>query len=377
MDAIQLADLRRNLDLLAQECRTDGDKRTLNQRRIAVLQDMFANAVTHLNPEGTGGGPAAAATDGAESAEATGPTEATRPTRPTEPSEPSEPSEASEPSNSRKPAEPAREHETSAATGKDGRPDTAPEPDRAEADVRSQADAGSQSAGSQADAGSEEAEPTSPSEPTGAPAASDRHGSGGEPQPTARINDTVLPAPNPPGWAKAPDPHIVVLVGLDTLLGANQAPGEVAGIGPIPASIARDLATRGTWRCAAVDGHGTILGLGRSTFTPHYRPPAATARFVRLRDQTCVWPGCRRQARHCDLDHRTPHRAGGATCECNLQALCRGHHRLKHEAGFRVRVPEESDAPPGTLDWTTPTGRTVRRHPVPAARPPLPEDPPF
>jgi 5-methylcytosine-specific restriction endonuclease McrA len=123
------------------------------------------------------------------------------------------------------------------------------------------------------------------------------------------------------------------------------------------------------WRCAATDDHGTILGLGRATFTPNYRPPAATTRLVRLRDTECVFPGCRRQARYCDLDHRVPHRLGGATCDCNLQVLCGHHHRLKHEAGFEVTLDPDiadPDTPPGTLTWTTPTGRRIQRHPEPA-----------
>jgi hypothetical protein len=213
-----------------------------------------------------------------------------------------------------------------------------------------------------------------------------------------RINDTALPD-LARGRPKRPEPQVIVTVGLDTLLGRDHNPAELAGYGPIPAAIARDLATRGVWRCAATDDHGTILGLGRATFTPNYRPPAATARLVRLRDTECVFPGCRRQARYCDLDHRVPHRLGGATCDCNLQVLCGHHHRLKHEAGFEVTLdadaphhdpdglrppshaaapagtgsgdstdpgaPRRASAPPGTLTWTTPTGRRVLRHPTP------------
>jgi hypothetical protein len=181
-------------------------------------------------------------------------------------------------------------------------------------------------------------------------------------------------------------PHIVVTVGLETLLGHNDAPADLAGYGPITAGMARDLATRGTWRCAVVDGdHGTILGVGRSTFSARYQPPEATARLVRMRDQTCTFPGCRRQAGRCDLDHRIPYSRGGPTCECNLQTLCGNHHRLKHEAGFRVRVSEDPDDPPGTVVWTTPTGAEVHRCPPSTAghlaetlgRSRLPDEPPF
>jgi hypothetical protein len=34
--------------------------------------------------------------------------------------------------------------------------------------------------------------------------------------------------------------------------------------------------------------------------------------------QTCAFPGCRRPASQCDLDHTAPFQRGGLTCECNL-----------------------------------------------------------
>ena len=52
----------------------------------------------------------------------------------------------------------------------------------------------------------------------------------------------------------------------------------------------------------------------------------------------------------CDLDHvvRFP---DGPTDEANLMAVCRHHHRLKHQAGWRVRM-----SPDGVCTWTTPSG---------------------
>jgi hypothetical protein len=84
-----------------------------------------------------------------------------------------------------------------------------------------------------------------------------------------------------------------------------------------------------------------------------YRPPPTLQHLIRVRQQTCAFPGCRRPASQCDLDHTTPFQRGGLTCECNLAPLCRKHHRCKQAKGWRLEQPE-----PGVLVWQTPAGRT-------------------
>lgn len=55
--------------------------------------------------------------------------------------------------------------------------------------------------------------------------------------------------------------------------------------------------------------------------------------------------------RRCDLDHRQPFDDGGVTCPCNLDALCRFHHRVKTFTGWSaVRVAGDR------LRWTSPLG---------------------
>jgi Domain of unknown function (DUF222) len=182
--------------------------------------------------------------------------------------------------------------------------------------------------------------------------------------------------PNGTGSATgSTDPQVVVTVPLETLLGLTETPGWLQGYGPLPAAMARDVAARGTWRCAVVDGvHGTLLGLGRATYRPDYRPGRPLSRHLTVRDQTCLFPGCHRAADACDDDHRRRW-PDGPTCECNLAKLCGHHHRLKHEANFTVALCRHPDQPPGTLDWTTPTGRVFHRAPtrLPSAAGPLAE----
>ena len=146
--------------------------------------------------------------------------------------------------------------------------------------------------------------------------------------------------------------HVTVPVG--TLLGLGGEPGELAGYGPIPASMARRLAADGTWRRILTDpATGAVLDVGRRA----YVPPAALAEHVIARDRTCRFPGCRQPARRCDLDHTVPY-PQGPTSDGNLAALCRHHHRLKHRTGWRVEQPR-----PGVLHWTSPTGHHYRTDP--------------
>jgi hypothetical protein len=49
-----------------------------------------------------------------------------------------------------------------------------------------------------------------------------------------------------------------------------------------------------------------------------YHPPRALRHLITIRQQTCSFPGCRRSATRCDLDHSIPYHLGGKTCECNL-----------------------------------------------------------
>jgi len=144
-------------------------------------------------------------------------------------------------------------------------------------------------------------------------------------------------------------PQIQVTVAATTLLGLDDLPGELAGYGPIPAEMARQIADDpdSTWRRILTDPvSGALLDYG----TTVYRPPPALARHVIARDQVCCFPGCRQPAEYCDLDHRNPYPVG-TTSESNLGSLCRHHHRAKTEGGWRWRRTDD-----GVIIWTAPTG---------------------
>ncbi len=149
-------------------------------------------------------------------------------------------------------------------------------------------------------------------------------------------------------------PQILVTVPAGTLLGLGGEPAHLAGHGPIPDSLARELARDGVWRRVLTDpATGAVLDVGRT----QHDPPADLERFVRVSDGMCRFPGCRRQAAGCDLDHTVPY-PEGETSAANLHALCRRHHRLKHETGWQVRA-----LPGSRLEWTSPLGAVYTTDP--------------
>jgi hypothetical protein len=198
---------------------------------------------------------------------------------------------------------------------------------------------------------------------------------------------------------------------LATWAGLSEAAGELAGHGPADAVTCRDVAARTgpatRWCLTLTDsggravahacasnppGQDVLAGAGKSgspgnPWSPAirwatglgckmqfletgpctharqsagYRPPPSLAHLLRIRQRTCSYPGCRRPARRCDLDHVIPYDRGGSTCECNLTPLCRRHHRGKQAPRWHL-----SQDQPGTLTWQLPHDRSYITTPEP------------
>jgi hypothetical protein len=256
--------------------------------------------------------------------------------------------------------------------------------------------------------------PTIGSDENGADRASDTTGSSATGEPTP------------------PVPGVGVRLGLGTLLGRDERPGDIHGLGPVTAPLARRLALRqrtGQWRWIVTDTEGFLLSEGLTRRRPagdprarqarggivelHVRtdllaelaaqpppgwaamitdivhghqayperaarlddqpgrrlPHAALRRHTQLRDRTCGAPGCRHPAQGCAQDHTVDYQHGGVTVRDNLGPLCPHDHALKHDGGWTI-VQDR----PGYFTWTSPLGAVYRTRPGRIAEP---EPPPF
>lgn len=170
-------------------------------------------------------------------------------------------------------------------------------------------------------------------------------------------------------------------------LGIGAAGLDAIGIGPVSAlpdgtlvdsnDVARLLDSTGATghlrRLVTDPATGTAIDLGRS----RYELSEPLRRWIIARDRTCRFPGCRRRATACQVDHIEPWDDGGRTDAANLHALCTRHHQLKTHTGWRV----SRDPVDGRTTWISPLGRTYVVDPAPvlvhAAGPPPADDPPF
>ena len=104
---------------------------------------------------------------------------------------------------------------------------------------------------------------------------------------------------------------------------------------------------------------GSVLDVGRKTRTI----PPALRRALDARDRGCRFPAC--GLRFTDAHHIVHWADGGETTLGNTVLLCRNHHRMVHEGGYRVCSDRN-----GLIVFFTPKGKALFE------APPLPELPP-
>jgi hypothetical protein len=144
---------------------------------------------------------------------------------------------------------------------------------------------------------------------------------------------------------------INITMDLPTALGMADNPAELAGYGPIPASVARTLSADAKWKRFITDPMtGNLLDYGRET----YIPPQSLVDFLAARDRICRFPGCSQPSRVTDIDHAIPWEEGGRTSPSNLGLLCRRHHRMKTHNGWNLKSHED-----GSCTWTSPSGKEI------------------
>ena len=177
------------------------------------------------------------------------------------------------------------------------------------------------------------------------------------------FEDLILDGVTASGVGKGIRGSVHVTVPVMTLLGHSEAPGHLEGYGPIDPDTAREIAARapGFIRILTHPETGAVLSVGRT----RYKVPKELRRYLRVRDETCRWPGCRRAATQCDIDHTLDWQFDGLTEHDNLAHLCPADPALKSETRCTY-----AHNPDGTLKWTSPTGRTFLSEPATIIRPP-------
>ncbi len=150
--------------------------------------------------------------------------------------------------------------------------------------------------------------------------------------------------------------QVVVHVEAQTLGEAAERTGEsrIEGGPHVSAETSRRLACDAGKVVMTHDRRGNVLNVGHRTRTVH----PALRRALNRRDGGCRFPGC--ASRYCDAHHLRHWADGGETKLENLALLCRRHHRLLHEEGWRV---ERSEG--GELRFYRPDGRLLPRVPTP------------
>ncbi|HKV30337.1 MAG TPA: DUF222 domain-containing protein, partial [Candidatus Dormibacteraeota bacterium] len=129
-----------------------------------------------------------------------------------------------------------------------------------------------------------------------------------------------------------PRPQLIIRASLDTLAGTPGAPaGELDGGGTVPAETVQRHACDSA--IIRITGEGELdQELNHASRTI----PASTRRALEARDRHCVFPGCTRPPIWCDGHHLAWWTKGGPTSLPNLAMLCRPHHRMVHEEGWRL-----------------------------------------
>jgi len=160
--------------------------------------------------------------------------------------------------------------------------------------------------------------------------------------------------------------------------GADPTTGEATGLGvaAIEGQTAlASLATAERHICAAgtvpihFDSAGQVVNVGRE-----HRLYTARQRIgLAARDGGCIWPGCDRPPSWCEAHHIDEWKAhGGRTDIADGVLLCRFHHLMVHDQGWRVTrgTGEEScrytAVPPAAIDpgrkpVVLPSKRRIRR----------------
>ena len=126
---------------------------------------------------------------------------------------------------------------------------------------------------------------------------------------------------------------------------AGAAAAEMEFSLPLSSASVRRVACDCSLTRVLLDQDSLVIDVGRAKPKIH----GSLRKALNLRDRHCRWPGCERPAFYCDGHHLHHWVDGGPTDLDNLVLLCKRHHRMVHESGWRLVKSE------GTLIAIAPT----------------------
>jgi hypothetical protein len=130
--------------------------------------------------------------------------------------------------------------------------------------------------------------------------------------------------------------ELQVTATIETLKGmAGAAAAEMEFSPPISSATVRRLACDCSVTRVLLSEDSLVIDVGRSKRLVD----GALRKALAVRDKQCRWPGCERPASWCDGHHLVHWVEGGETNLENCVLLCKRHHRMVHEGGWKlVRV---------------------------------------
>ncbi len=151
-----------------------------------------------------------------------------------------------------------------------------------------------------------------------------------------------------PTGARRTGSSVDVVIDLPTLLGFpfdldnhRNDSGEVdwnsiqqsfTATGSAPRPVLAQFFCDASYRQLITSGPRIVLDYNKAT--PGI--PRALRRAIQRRDGCCQFAGCDRRWQWCDVHHLVPVEEGGPTNEQNLALVCRFHHTLIHQGGWKL-----------------------------------------
>jgi hypothetical protein len=147
-----------------------------------------------------------------------------------------------------------------------------------------------------------------------------------------------------------PETMVHVVVDYDALMRGHTVAGEkceIPGIGPIPVTLARQMADDAILKVLLTKGVDVV-----AVAHGGYTVPAHLRSALEVRDPQCIVPGCN-QRRGLQIDHRNTFSRTRVTKLEDLARICRFHHYLKTFLGYTYK------GGPGARQWIPPENRDV------------------